>query len=77
MMIPIVLNYVGGDGYEMDGGLPYVKVKVNHRISHMILDTGAKISYIDHSFTDGIESVGTENDFFSALWRFYHRTLSM
>ena len=45
------------------GGLIAVTLQVNHRKANMIVDTGAKISYIHPIFTSGMESCGSRDDF--------------
>lgn len=48
-------------------GTPYIEMEICGRPAKVILDTGAKISYISQHYTDGLESIGTATDFNPAI----------
>jgi hypothetical protein len=51
-------------------GIPILTVFVKDKKARMFFDTGAKLSYLDHSLTAGLASVGEEEDFYPQLGTF-------
>lgn len=74
---PVMFDYKSGEivwGYEYEGGInvspevmmvdiPRIEMKLNGQRVKLAIDTGAPISYINKSFTTGLVSVGTADDF--------------
>ena len=44
-------------------GIPIIQMQLNHQDVKFFLDTGAMLSYISNTFTNGTPSVGMEEDF--------------
>jgi hypothetical protein len=51
-------------------GIPIIEVNINNKIVKCFLDTGAKLSYLSPSFTQGLQSVGVEEDFYPGVGKF-------
>ncbi|GHS87256.1 hypothetical protein FACS1894201_08490 [Bacteroidia bacterium] len=52
------------------GNVPVIENTIAGRRAKVVFDTGAKLSYLDASFFAGIESIGTESDFYPVLGNF-------
>lgn len=51
-------------------GIPVVELSVNEQTVKCFLDTGARLSYLSSSFTNGQPVVSTEEDFYPSLGTF-------
>ena len=49
-------------------GYVWVDMTVNGRPARIVLDTGAPVSYVSPSFTEGLEAVGSATDFHPTLF---------
>ena len=55
-------------------GVPIVKLKMDGRDVRMIVDTAAKLSYLDSSILDRHSHAGTETDFYPGIGEFSTET---
>jgi len=60
--------------YKLPYNLICVEIKVNGKSVRLIVDTGAKISYIDESIVEGLNPVDTKQDF-SPLFGHFSTTI--
>jgi Ca-activated chloride channel family protein len=51
-------------------GVPIAKLSAGGNESEVFIDTGAKLSYIDHTIADGYTPIGKENDFYPGMGEF-------
>ena len=56
-----LLRQVGG--LSRLGGLMGIEMLINGQLARMIVDTGAKISYVKEHFVEGVETKGEADDF--------------
>jgi Ca-activated chloride channel family protein len=69
---PLGSDFSGDLEYLM--GVPIVKIKVDGRDVRMIVDTAAKLSYLDSSILDRHSHAGTETDFYPGIGEFSTET---
>jgi hypothetical protein len=69
---PLEFDFSGDFEYLM--GVPIVKLKVDGREIRMIVDTGAKLSYLNNSILERYPQVGTESDFYPGIGEFKSET---
>ncbi len=55
-------------------GIPIVELSTPSGIAKCFLDTGAKLSYLDETFTGNLESEGIEEDFYPGVGKFETKT---
>jgi hypothetical protein len=51
-------------------GIPIIRLSTLSSDIRYFLDTGAKLSYLDETFTEGLEEKGTEEDFYPGVGKF-------
>ena len=69
---PLGSDFSGDLEYLM--GVPIVKLKVDGRDVRMIVDTAAKLSYLDSGILERYRQVGTETDFYPGIGEFNSET---
>jgi len=55
-------------------GIPIIKLSTPSGDIRCFLDTGAKLSYLDETFTEGFEAIGIEEDFYPRVGKFETQT---
>ncbi len=68
-------NEFDGNKITIDSfmGIPIIEVEINNEVVKCFLDTGAKLSYLAPSFTQDIQSIGVEEDFYPGVGKFETR----